>query len=43
MLLPPDDILKKMSLMDEKWITRAALLLFGKDPARFIANHFELK
>ena len=43
MLLPPDEILKKLDLMNEKGITRAALLLFGKDPARFFANHYEVK
>jgi len=43
MLLPPDMILKKMDLMNEKGITKAALLLFGKNPARFFINHFEVK
>lgn len=37
MLLPPDVILRKLDLMNENGITRAAILLFGKDPAR--ENH----
>jgi ATP-dependent DNA helicase RecG len=43
MLLPPDEILKKMDLMNGNGITRAAILLFGKDPDRYFANHFEVK
>ena len=29
--------------MTEKGITKAALLLFGKNPKKFFANHFEVK
>ncbi len=43
MLLSPDVILQKLGLITGKGITRAALLLFGKDPSRFFANHFEVK
>lgn len=43
LLLPTDVILKKLDLMTEKGITNAALLLFGKEPEKFFAHHFEIK
>jgi ATP-dependent DNA helicase RecG len=43
LLLPPDMILKKLDLMTDKGITRAALLLFGKTPRKFFSDHFEMK
>ena len=43
LLLPPDVILQKLDLISEKGITRAAILLFGKRPAKFLAGHFEIK
>jgi len=41
--LPIDIILKNLELMKDRGITRAALLLFGKNPAKFFPNRFELK
>jgi len=43
LLLPPDMVLQKLDLMTEKEVTRAAILLFGKDPGKFFADHFEIK
>jgi ATP-dependent DNA helicase RecG len=43
LLLPKDMILKKLDLMSDKGITRAALLLFGKNPRKFFSDHFEMK
>jgi len=43
LLLPPDIVLKKLDLMTEKGITKAAILLFGKYPQNFFADHFEIK
>jgi ATP-dependent DNA helicase RecG len=43
LLLPADVVLQKLDLMTEKGITKAALLLFGKNPKKFFANHFEVK
>lgn len=43
LLLPADVVLQKLDLMSEKGITKAALLLFGKNPKKFFANHFEVK
>ncbi|MFQ5615897.1 MAG: ATP-binding protein, partial [Anaerolineales bacterium] len=42
-LLPPDIVLQKLDLMTGKGLTRAALLLFGKNPQTFFGNCFELK
>lgn len=41
--LPLDTILEKLELMRKGEITKAALLLFGKDPGKFFANHYEIK
>lgn len=41
--LPIDVILQKLELMNEKGITNAALLLFGVQPERFFAGHYEVK
>lgn len=41
--LPIDLILQKLDLMTTQGITNAALLLFGKHPQHFFANHFEIK
>jgi len=43
LLLPTDVILQKLDLMTEKGLTKAALLLFGKNPEKFFAHHFEVK
>jgi len=43
LLLPPDIVLQKLDLISEKGITRAAILLFGKRPAKFFDGHFEIK
>lgn len=43
LLLPADIVLQKLDLMTEKGITKAALLLFGKNPQKFFADHFEVK
>lgn len=43
LLLPLDITLQKLELMTEKGITRAAILLFGKQPQKFFADHFEVK
>jgi len=43
LLLPPDMVLQKLDLCTEKGITKAAILLFGKDPRLFFADHFEIK
>ncbi len=43
LLLPVDIILQKLDLMTPKGITKAALLLFGKNPQKFLAHHFEVK
>jgi len=42
-LLPMDIVLQKLDLMTENGLTKAAILLFGKDPGRFFVNHFEIK
>lgn len=41
--LPVDVILQKLDLMTDQGLTNAALLLFGKQPQRFFANHYEIK
>lgn len=41
--LPLDVILQKLELMNDQGVTNAALLLFGKQPQRFFANHYEIK
>jgi ATP-dependent DNA helicase RecG len=43
LLLPTDIVLQKLDLMTEKGLTKAAILLFGKDPGKFFADHFEIK
>ena len=43
MLLPTDVILQKLELLNDKGITNAALLLFGKNPQQFFLNHYETK
>jgi len=43
LLLPLDIVLPKLDLMTEKGLKKAAVLLFGKDPQRFFAHHFEIK
>jgi ATP-dependent DNA helicase RecG len=41
--LPVDIILDKLGLMKEGQITKAALLLFGKNPGIFFDHHYEIK
>ncbi len=43
MLLPLDIILQDLELMKDSGITRAALLLFGKNPGKFFPGHYEIK
>lgn len=43
LLLPPDTVLQKLDLSQESQITRGALLLFGRNPAKFFVEHFEVK
>jgi len=43
MLLPMDIILQNLELMKDTGITRAALLLFGKNPRKFFPHHYEIK
>lgn len=43
LFLPPEIILRKLDLLTTEGLTRAALLLFGKDPGKFFSNHFEIK
>jgi len=43
MFLPPDIVLEKLDLMTERKLTKAAILLFGKQPEKFFADHFEIK
>jgi ATP-dependent DNA helicase RecG len=42
-LLPMDVILQNLELMKTSGITRAALLLFGKNPQEFFPDHYEIK
>jgi ATP-dependent DNA helicase RecG len=41
--LPVDAVLQKLELMKDTGITNAALLLFGKEPGKFFAQHYEIK
>ena len=43
LMLPAEMILQKLDLMTNEGITRAALLLFGKNPQKFFSDHFEIK
>ena len=43
LLLPPDVVLQKLDLMTGNKLTKAAVLLFGKNPEKFFADHFEIK
>ncbi len=43
LLLPPDTVLQKLDLMTDGKLTKAAVLLFGKNPKEFFADHFEIK
>ena len=43
LLLPPDVVLQKLDLMTEDKLTKAAVLLFGKNPEAFFGDHFETK
>ncbi|MCP4148118.1 MAG: hypothetical protein GY757_10255 [bacterium] len=43
LFLPVDTILEKLDLMKNGGVTNAALLLFGKNPAKFFDGHYELK
>ena len=43
LLLPPDMILQKLDLMTDEGITKAGILLFGKNPQRFFPDHYEIK
>ncbi len=43
LLLPADIVLQKLDLMVEKGITKAAVLLFGKEPEKYFTDHFEIK
>ncbi|HLP57191.1 MAG TPA: RNA-binding domain-containing protein [Candidatus Deferrimicrobium sp.] len=41
--LPLESVLEKLELMRKGKLTKAALLLFGKNPHKFFANHYEIK
>jgi len=41
--LPTDQVLEKLDLVKEGSVTNAAVLLFGKHPARFFSGHYEIK
>lgn len=43
LLLAPDMVLQKLDLLKEGSLTKAALLLFGKNPSKFFGGHFEIK
>jgi ATP-dependent DNA helicase RecG len=43
LMLPAEMILRKLDLMTEEGITKAAVLLFGKTPQKFFSDHFEIK
>jgi len=43
LLLDPQIILEKLDLMKNGSLTKAAVLLFGKQPEPFFANHYEMK
>ena len=36
-------VLEKLDLVKEGTVSNAAVLLFGKQPARFFAGHYEIK
>ena len=40
---PINEVLQKLDLMKGEGITNAAILLFGKEPAKFFDHHFEIK
>ena len=42
-MLPPEMILENLELARQGVLTKAAVLLFGKRPQRYFANHFEIK
>jgi len=42
-MFSPEMILENLELSKNNVLTKAALLLFGKQPTRYFANHFELK
>jgi len=41
--LPVDQVLEKLDLVKEGIISNAAVLLFGKNPARYFSGHYEIK
>ncbi len=41
--LPPDIILEKLELSKNHSLTKAGMLLFGKNPERFFSNHYEIR
>ncbi len=41
--LPVDQVLEKLDLVKEGTVSNAAVLLFGKQLARFFAGHYEIK
>ena len=43
LLLPLDMVLQELDLLTDQGITNAALLLFGKKPAKYFLNHYEIK
>lgn len=40
---PVEEVLQKLELVSGEGITNAAILLFGKNPARFFDQHYEIK
>jgi len=43
LMLPAEMILQKLDLMTNEGITKAAVLLFSKNPQKFFTDHFEIK
>lgn len=43
LMLPPKIILQKLQLCKGNKFTKAAILLFGKNPQHYFLNHFEIK
>jgi ATP-dependent DNA helicase RecG len=43
LLLPAEIILKKLDLLRDGGLTKASLLLFGKNPRKFFPDHYEIK
>jgi ATP-dependent DNA helicase RecG len=43
LMLPAEMILQKLDLITKEGMTRAAVLLFGKNPQKFFPDHFEVK